>query len=198
MSHKVFFIKLLLVHYIAQSQAGIQADCSDSVSLSCPADDMDNMDFLSVTWYKLNNKGKVGIIRRSKGDNVTQSYRSIPTAEFGEKYSLLLPSVKPEDSGTYDCAISANIGQQNQNFQVDLTVHECVTQAAPTTAIQEVTPLSNTTQSILACHKQGEELPVMWSVIVYVAVSFVKIILSVISIWVIDCIRSSKQQQRRW
>lgn len=41
---------------------------------------------------------------------------------FGEKYSLFIPSVTPEDSGSYECFISAKIGGQNLYLQVGLTV----------------------------------------------------------------------------
>uniref|UniRef100_A0A3B4XLG1 Ig-like domain-containing protein n=1 Tax=Seriola lalandi dorsalis TaxID=1841481 RepID=A0A3B4XLG1_SERLL len=167
--------------------------CSQNVSLKCSGDDIDKMDFLSVTWYKLKDKGQVGIIRRDKGENITYPYDSTSVAQFGENYSLLLPRVKPEDSGTYECAISADIGRQNLNFKVSLTVHECVTQPELTT----MATVSNTTQSILSCQIQVEDLPVIWSITGYVAVSIVKILLCVISIWVIR-IRSSNQEQRRW
>ncbi|XP_040008803.1 uncharacterized protein LOC120803881 [Xiphias gladius] len=190
MSQRIFFIKLLLVQYTTQTQTGIQAHCNDNVSLECPGGDIDSMDFLSVTWYKLNSDKKHGIVRRGKDDTVTQHYTFRRTAKFGEKYSLFLPSVTPEDSGDYDCSISANIGGQNLNFKVQLTVHECLTQA-------EVTTVTTVTQSTPPCHKQDEELPVMWIIIGYVPVALVKIISCLISIWVIR-IRSSKRRKHRW
>ncbi|XP_040921884.1 LOW QUALITY PROTEIN: uncharacterized protein LOC121200567 [Toxotes jaculatrix] len=187
MSLTVFFIKLLLVHYTTQSN--VKASCNQDVTLTCPCPDLENLDFLSVTWYKLNNLKKKRHIRRRKGEHVTNTYGYIRPAEFGKEYSLVLPSVTPNDSGTYECAISANIGGQNRNLQVHLTVDECVTQAQPKT-------LLNATPT-LPCHNQVEDLPVMWSIIGYVAVGFVKILLSIIIIWVIH-MTSSKQHQRRW
>lgn len=44
-------------------------------------------------------------------------------AWFGEKYSLLLPRVTPEDSGSYECAINANVGGRNLNLEVNLIVN---------------------------------------------------------------------------
>lgn len=41
---------------------------------------------------------------------------------FGVNYSLLLPSVTPDDSGAYECAISAKLGGINQHFKVNLSV----------------------------------------------------------------------------
>ncbi|XP_050927332.1 uncharacterized protein LOC127142582 [Lates calcarifer] len=194
MSQTLLFIKLLLVHHTAQSLTETQAHCNDNVSLKC-ADDIDSMDFLSVTWYKITDEKKRGIIRRGKGDSQTQNYTFPREAKFGSggTYSLVLFSVKPGDSGTYECAISADIGGRNQNHEVKLLVHECVTRAELTTA----TAVLNSTLSTLPCQQQAEDLPVVWSVVGYVAIGLVKIFLCVISILVIR-IRSSKRRLRRW
>ncbi|XP_035501836.1 uncharacterized protein LOC118317335 [Scophthalmus maximus] len=182
MLQTVFFIKLLLLRYAAQSQV---ADCNQDVSLECPYDDIDGRDFLSVTWYKLNNEQRIGIIRRKKGSNETQPYNFTRPAKFGEKYSLLLPGVTPEDSGSYDCSISAKIGGKNLNQQINLTINECVTQAEQFNAT-------------LPSHvKDVKVLPVMWSILGYVAVGLVKVLLSLISIWIIQ-IWSSRRWQHRW
>ncbi|XP_044068552.1 uncharacterized protein LOC122883638 [Siniperca chuatsi] len=196
MFQKVLFIKLLLVHYATQIQAEIQASCNEDVPLKCPVVDIDSMDFLSVTWYKHNNQKKLGIIRRGKDENLTQHYNFTRSARFGEKHSLFLDSVTPEDSGTYECYISANVGGQNQNPTVVLTVNVCTTQADLTT----MTSVLNTTHSDLLCHNQVEDLPVMWSIVGYVALGLAKIILSLISIWVIQAIRirSSRRRQHKW
>ncbi|XP_078111781.1 uncharacterized protein LOC144521224 isoform X2 [Sander vitreus] len=199
MSQKVLLIKLLLVHYATQNQQETQtANCYENVVLKCEYQgvDTDTVDYLSVAWYKLNNqKKKNGIIRKAKDDNTTQyySYPRSPRPSFGEKHSLLLPMVTPEDSGTYECCISANVGSQNQDLTVNLMVHACVTQADLTT----MTTVLNTTQSEAVCHKLVEDLPVMWSIIGYVAVGVGKIVLSLISIWVIEAVRmrSSRQWQ---
>lgn len=50
-------------------------------------------------------------------------YTSNPRVGFGEKYSLTLLNATPEDSGSYECAINADIGGQNQNIRVDLVVN---------------------------------------------------------------------------
>ncbi|XP_031700595.1 uncharacterized protein LOC116382056 isoform X2 [Anarrhichthys ocellatus] len=176
MSQKVLFI---------ESQTEIKANCSEDVPVMCPAVDTNSIDFLSLAWYKLNklNKTKVGIIRRGK-DNKTRQYKSIrsPNPRFGEKHSLVIPGVTPEDSGTYECEISAKVGQQNQNHEVHLTVHECVTQTDTITTI--MTTVLNATQPVLPCPKQEEDIPAMWSIVGYTAVGLTKIVLSLISIWV--------------
>ncbi|XP_035511967.1 uncharacterized protein LOC118323980 [Morone saxatilis] len=195
MLQKVLFIKLLLVHYATQTSSEITAACDEDVQLKCPSLESGLTDFLSVTWYKF-NQSKRGIIRRGKNDKVPQSYNFPRPASFGEKHSLLLTRVTPEDSGNYECSISANVGGQNQYDKVILNVNVCATQADLTT----VTNVLNTTHYDSLCHKPAVDLPVMWTITGYVAVGLAKIILSIISIWVIRAlrIRSSRQRQRKW
>lgn len=50
-------------------------------------------------------------------------YSSFPQVVFGENYSLMLLSVTPQDSGSYECAINANIGGRNLYERVDLVVN---------------------------------------------------------------------------
>lgn len=57
---------------------------------------------------------------------------------------------------------------------------ECVTRAELTTA----TAVLNSTLSTLPCQQQAEDLPVVWSVVGYMAIGLVKIFLCVISILV--------------
>lgn len=197
MSGWVLFIKLLLVHYTTQSITETRINCYEDVSLKCPGVDSDSMRFLSLSWYKLDGQNKPqGIIRRLKGIETPQNYNFSRPATFGRNFSLLLQKVTPEDSGSYQCSISANVGRQNQDHKVELIVNVCVTEANLTTP----TNVLNTTQPDLLCQKQVEDLPVMWTVIGYVAVGLSKIILSLISIWVIRAVssRSSRQRQHRW
>lgn len=75
-------------------------------------------------WFEqLEKQKKHGIVRKGKSDTSTQNYNFTRVATFGEKYSLFIPNVTPEDSGNYECAISANVGGQNLNLGVDLTVY---------------------------------------------------------------------------
>ncbi|KAG7519926.1 CD83 antigen precursor [Solea senegalensis] len=172
----IFFIKLLLVHYATQSQRGIEANCNDDVTLKCPHNDIDSMDFLSVIWYKVKDKQKFGLLRKRKGEQV----QAKGTAKLGEKYSLLLFGVTVKDSGTYDCTVMANIGYENLYSEVNLTVHECVTK----TVVTPVTTVLNINQSTEPCPVQVQDLPLMWTIIGFVAVGLLKIVLSLISIWV--------------
>lgn len=74
-------------------------------------------------FVQLHDQKQHGIIRRDKGDEATQYYNFARPASFGEKQSLLLPRVTPQDSGSYECAISANVRGRNLNLQVDLIVN---------------------------------------------------------------------------
>ncbi|KAG8002465.1 hypothetical protein GBF38_014888, partial [Nibea albiflora] len=171
------FRRLLLVRYATQSLTEIQAKCNEDVTVDCPGLPSGDMNFLSLTWYKLSEK-RHGIIRFSKNEMNPQNYSFIRPARFGEKYSLFLTSVTPEDSGRYECAISANVGGKNQNLQVDLIVNECVTEAVLTTKANVL----NATQPVRIYVQ--DDLPVMWCIIGYVAVAVCKMVLSLISIWV--------------
>ncbi|XP_042347869.1 uncharacterized protein LOC121947054 [Plectropomus leopardus] len=194
MSQKVLFIKLLLLHYTTQSESEIEADCHENVSVMCPGFEIDTVNFISLAWYKFNNTMKHGIIRKGR-DNIIQDYgfpRS-PKPQFGKKHSLLLTSVTPEDSGTYECDISANVGGRNLNLHVNLKVNDCATQTELTTT----TSASNTT---LHCKGYGEDFPVKWGIVGYVAVGLTKIVLSLVTIGVIQAVhmRSSRRWQRKW
>lgn len=60
---------------------------------------------------------------KRRGRDEPYVYSSSPQVEFGEKYSLTLLGVTPEDSGSYECAINANIGGQNLKSTVNLVVN---------------------------------------------------------------------------
>ncbi|XP_047458244.1 uncharacterized protein LOC125018422 [Mugil cephalus] len=193
MSQPVLFIKLLLVVHVAHLQE--IHDCNGNATLWCPGVKSDHMDFLSLAWYKHIDQKKHGIIRISKGDKTPQIYEFHRPAYFGKRHSLLLTSVKPEDSGKYECAIHANVGQKNDFQFVNLVIRECSTQAVPTTATELTVTANmlNSTPSSLPCNQVAQDLPVVWSILGYVAVALAKIVLPLISLKVIH-IRSS----RRW
>ncbi|XP_065817840.1 uncharacterized protein [Labrus bergylta] len=182
MSYKVLLIK---------SQTEIHAKCKEDVTLKCS--DLDSMEFLSVAWYKIDQQSH-GIIRIDKGQEKPEIYNFTRPAMFGENYGLFLSSVTPEDSGIYECDISAGLGSTNKYPKVHLTVEECATQA-------ELTTSTNALNSTLwVSHEHEKDLPAMWSITGFMAMGLAKIILSVISISVIRAvaIRSSRQQRRQW
>ncbi|XP_078806392.1 uncharacterized protein LOC101172979 isoform X2 [Oryzias latipes] len=119
--------QLLLVRYAALIPQ-VDADCNGNVTLPCPAVNQENMDFLALAWYKEDSNGKRhGIIRKS--DDGVMAFENGRTASFGTMHSLLLNWVNASDEGTYLCAMSANVGGQNKDARVELTVREQTRQA---------------------------------------------------------------------
>lgn len=60
---------------------------------------------------------------KRQGRKQPYTYSSFPQVVFGENYSLMLVSVTPQDSGSYECAINANIGGRNRYEREDLVVN---------------------------------------------------------------------------
>uniref|UniRef100_A0A3Q4GJU6 Si:dkey-109a10.2 n=1 Tax=Neolamprologus brichardi TaxID=32507 RepID=A0A3Q4GJU6_NEOBR len=185
--------QLLLLHYASQSKIDIKRSCNEDVSLECPVAEK-NSNFLSVAWYKVNNGNKHGIIRRGNGEDPVY-YNFSREVTFGEKQNLLLRKVSPADSGDYECAISANVGGQNENHKVSLIINECVPTAPLTTLHYLNTTMTAPTSP--PCQTQLLDLPVTWSIAGYAAVALAKIVLSLIVIWVIR-LRSSRQRYNKW
>uniref|UniRef100_A0A1A7XEA2 Ig-like domain-containing protein n=1 Tax=Iconisemion striatum TaxID=60296 RepID=A0A1A7XEA2_9TELE len=186
-------ISLLLVHYTTQSP-DIQKGCREDARLTCSEieDHGSGMDFIAVIWYKV-EKDNWGILRQRKGEPVdkAQKYGFHREAMMGDKYSLVLPSVTPNDSGIYECEVNAKVGGQNKRSRVQLTVHECVSPTEPTPRVNTL----NVTQSTPPC--SVIDMPIAWSLAGYGAVVVIKIILSLLSIWVIHII-SSRCQRSTW
>ncbi|MEQ2287413.1 hypothetical protein AMECASPLE_012243 [Ameca splendens] len=183
MSQAVLFISLLWVQITAQSRPGeVLKNCNDDVTLECPV--FSSMDFYSLTWYK----DSTPIIRKRKHETQTSNFSR--DAEFGENLGLFLPKVEPADSGTYKCDIKANVGQQNKEGHVSLTVTECVTQIEPTTMATTV----NSTWSSQTLRL--EEFPFTWSVTGYLSVAIAKILLSLISIQILRILSARRQKNR--
>uniref|UniRef100_A0A1A8F6M7 Ig-like domain-containing protein n=1 Tax=Nothobranchius korthausae TaxID=1143690 RepID=A0A1A8F6M7_9TELE len=186
-------ISLLLVHHTTQSHE-VQKGCGEDAQLWCSEieDHGPGMDFIAVAWYKV-EKEKWGILRLRKDEPLenAQTFDFRREAMMGEKYSLVLPRVTPNDSGFYQCDVNAKVGGQNKERKVQLTVHECVPPTEPT---QRVSAL-NVTQPTPPCSVM--DMPIAWSLASYGAVAVVKIILSLLSIWVIRII-SSRSQRSDW
>lgn len=45
--------QMLLLHYVTQSEPDMYANCYEDVPVMCPSVAIDNMEFSSVTWYKV-------------------------------------------------------------------------------------------------------------------------------------------------
>ncbi|KAM4571910.1 uncharacterized protein V3H82_011434 [Fundulus diaphanus] len=182
MPQVILYISLLLVHHTTQSHQEVQqiANCTEDVTLDCPAFSSKRKDFFAMTWYK----GKEPIIRKRRDEIQPSNFSR--EAKFGVNLSLFLPNVKPTDSGKYICNIRANVGHQNKEGSVVLSVNECV--------IQVVEPTPNSTQSkpVAAIY----DFPLTWTLAGYLAVAAVKILLSMISIQMIRIVSSRRQKRR--
>uniref|UniRef100_A0A3P9KPR8 Ig-like domain-containing protein n=1 Tax=Oryzias latipes TaxID=8090 RepID=A0A3P9KPR8_ORYLA len=180
--------QLLLVRYAA-SIPQVDADCNGNVTLPCPAVNQENMDFLALAWYKEDSNGKRhGIIRKS--DDGVMAFENGRSASFGTMHSLLLNWVNASDEGTYLCAMSANVGGQNKEARVELTVRVCRTEVQLTTVNYVTSLRANQTSQV--CNEV--HIPQTWSLLGFGAVAAVKILLSIITIKVI---RSRCLKRRR-
>uniref|UniRef100_A0A3B3HS09 Ig-like domain-containing protein n=1 Tax=Oryzias latipes TaxID=8090 RepID=A0A3B3HS09_ORYLA len=180
--------QLLLVRYAALIPQ-VDADCNGNVTLPCPAVNQENMDFLALAWYKEDSNGKRhGIIRKS--DDGVMAFENGRTASFGTMHSLLLNWVNASDEGTYLCAMSANVGGQNKDARVELTVRVCRTEVQLTTVNYVTSSRANQTSQV--CNEV--HIPQTWSLLGFGAVAAVKILLSIITIKVI---RSRCLKRRR-
>jgi len=62
------------------------------------------------------------IIRRSYNSNESHGYEYSRPVDMSEDYSLVLPDLRPQDSGLYTCLISAKVDYQNKEATVLLNV----------------------------------------------------------------------------
>ncbi|XP_036845180.1 uncharacterized protein LOC118966188 isoform X1 [Oncorhynchus mykiss] len=170
----------------------IQAECNEDVSMKCEA--VQDKSYRSVTWYKLNNQ--TGIIRRSNGEK-PYPFRFPRPARFGPMDSLVLPRVRPEDAGTYQCLLRANIGQTNRDSKVTLNVStDCVIHTTVA-----VTAWQNVTHTTPMCPIQLVEVSVIWTSCGFLILGLVKITLCLISMGVVRNIKRShsrRKKQQQW
>ncbi|XP_061629000.1 uncharacterized protein LOC133477818 isoform X2 [Phyllopteryx taeniolatus] len=184
MSQIILFIKVITLCYATRSEAKVEANCDQNVDLHCPC--YDGTDFLLLTWYKMSDQGRRFVI--SIGEGYVEKENLSQRATFGKDKRLHLPAVRPHDSGTYKCVITANVGGRNTICTVDLLVHACVTGTPPNV-------LHSTVPSTVNTSRHEEELPVMWSVLGYLAVALTKVLASCTSIWVIQALCATPSRQ---
>ncbi|CAJ1084601.1 uncharacterized protein LOC123975381 [Xyrichtys novacula] len=182
---------LLLQCTSVQSETESHAKCGDNVTLKCSG--VESMEFISVAWYKFDKQKPHGIVRRDKGEDNIQDYNFTRPTVFKEDQSLFLSSVVPDDSGLFECEITADLGHTNLHSKVKLTVNECENELMTTITYEQ-----NSTQT--PSHGREEDLPVQWSITGVVAVGLAKIILSANIILVTRAVQtwSSRQRRQQW
>ncbi|XP_034151989.1 uncharacterized protein LOC117595394 [Esox lucius] len=166
------------------------AECNEDISMNCEA--VKNNMHKSITWYKLNNR--TGIIRK-RDNNVPEKYDYPRPAWFGENDSLVLPRVRPEDSGTYECLIRAEIGKINRKSSVILHVSTvCDTLTTMTALVKEC---QNMTHSSPMYPIQVLEVSTVWTSCGFLIMVLVKITLCIISIGVVGEIKKSHSRRKQ-
>uniref|UniRef100_A0A3P8ZAF0 Ig-like domain-containing protein n=1 Tax=Esox lucius TaxID=8010 RepID=A0A3P8ZAF0_ESOLU len=160
------FLAVYVMASLAHSESHLikHAECNEDISMNCEA--VKNNMHKSITWYKLNNR--TGIIRK-RDNNVPEKYDYPRPAWFGENDSLVLPRVRPEDSGTYECLIRAEIGKINRKSSVILHVSTGKPLSLPMYPIQVL------------------EVSTVWTSCGFLIMVLVKITLCIISIGVNQC-----------
>ncbi|XP_041080491.1 uncharacterized protein LOC121297918 isoform X2 [Polyodon spathula] len=169
----------MVLHSISsQDSDNVTAQCGDTVKLSCRAIERSSS-YRTVTWYKMNSSHQIGILRKA-GSKVTPYTLFNRKTSLGDREALVLPDVRPGDSGTYQCYLSAQLGGTNQQTSIHLEVQECVT-ALSTSTVQwfssaTLSPSGNTTAR---CELQVTELSISMLVVSFAGVGLIKVMLSV-------------------
>ncbi|CAL1606474.1 unnamed protein product [Knipowitschia caucasica] len=157
----------------------VSSRCGEDVVLMCEAN-IDVNKYLSITWYKGN---KEGIIRKNLPDKLSW-YDFGRNVSLNNDNSLQLAKVTPDDSGRYECMVSARVGFQNLKLPVQLTVQDCEPDVTTEGPHGPEGP-------------QAPHLPLVWSLVGYGAVAFTKITLSIMIIWIFHICSRRKRRLGR-
>ncbi|KAL1020941.1 hypothetical protein UPYG_G00006690 [Umbra pygmaea] len=184
-----FELCVMTILSLTKSHLIIQAECNEDISMMCEA--IEDKTFKSITWYKVTLHNRTGIVRKS--DNVKpQNYTFSRVAHFGEKNSLFLPNVRPEDAGTYQCLIRANVGQTNRESLVKLNVSTVCVIPTTTAKVEVYQNVTDINQVFVV------DVSITWTSCGILIMVLVKFILCPITIKIFENIKkihSSKKQQ---
>ncbi|KAJ8369881.1 hypothetical protein SKAU_G00099090 [Synaphobranchus kaupii] len=195
-----FFVGVILR---SSGSHSINAECGENITLPCDAT-RHAKQYRSVTWYKFHSNIRTGIIMKV-GDK-EKLFRTAKMAKFGEGESLLVPSVRPEDSGVYECRLAAYIGDENKESKLHLNVSECVTPTGTTvtptgTTVTPIgtTPALDTVTGMMFTSSHpcmDQEVSPVLIISSFSVVAFVKVILSILSVGVLLTIRARDERRR--
>ncbi|XP_038653004.1 CD83 antigen-like isoform X2 [Scyliorhinus canicula] len=109
----------------AECISEVAVKCGETARLPCKADFQIGLQYRAISWYKItdNGVGLIGIVRKDFRENITRKYLGFNgTIELdsARPYYLIIPSVSREDFGTYQCSLSAPLGEQNKQADVGL------------------------------------------------------------------------------
>ncbi|XP_061759988.1 uncharacterized protein LOC133554822 isoform X1 [Nerophis ophidion] len=122
MNRITLIFQVIAVYYAIPSHAEVRATCDQNVDVDCPC--RDSSEFLALRWYKMSGETRYAVISTSDNGNEKSSFHR--PAMFGERNSLHLPRVTPQDSGIYKCIILAGINRPNKECTVNLLVHATI------------------------------------------------------------------------
>nr|XP_015220164.1 PREDICTED: uncharacterized protein LOC107079557 isoform X4 [Lepisosteus oculatus]XP_015220165.1 PREDICTED: uncharacterized protein LOC107079557 isoform X4 [Lepisosteus oculatus] len=200
---KIKFAAILCVAVVLQrpfskAQDLVVADCNTEATLPCTAVQRATQ-YRSVHWYKVDGN-RTGILRKT--NNKVSLYASAKEAKLGPGEALVLPSVKPEESGIYQCSLYAVLGHRNQDSLITLKVEECVTSIMSTTV-----PVQQRITTVLTGEENSTELcdqvillPSFVVVSGFTAVGLLKTALSFacVAVFLKICEKREKRMERQY
>ncbi|XP_031422685.1 uncharacterized protein LOC116220340 [Clupea harengus] len=178
----LLLLTAVCLSFCAEALEKVEARCHSNVSLPC---DAHSQNYRSLTWYKLHSR--TSILKRKGGNITTYDYpRAVALGPQGE---LILPRVTPDDSGTFECLRKANVGGQNQESIINLSVTACIrpTEVMPTPSLLPALegPLL---EGMVVVHAG-------WAFLGFSSLSLLKIILCFVSVKVFAKVRCSRNQR---
>ncbi|XP_059364223.1 putative butyrophilin subfamily 2 member A3 [Carassius carassius] len=129
------FIACLIILAVTEGvRHEIRFFLGEDAVLSCAAKTKPDVQYRSVTWYKVSEEPSQqlsGLVRKRLTENSgdVKKYKGVQrdVRLFESSMSLLLSNVTAEDSGIYKCFLTAPLGHQNQEGVIVLKVDEHAT-----------------------------------------------------------------------
>ncbi|XP_028666463.1 uncharacterized protein LOC114658608 [Erpetoichthys calabaricus] len=163
----------------------ISTECGSDAILPCVAVQKSS-NYRVIYWYKVIASQRNGIVQKTQIRNKVNKYQSFARdIHLSQNESLILPNARPEDSGTYICMLSANIGEANKESLVNLNVTNCTVPlmwSSPSPALYSQTSLVTLNLTVnSSAHCQDQQIELSFGVLAtgFTLVSVVKLVLSV-------------------
>ncbi|XP_062396798.1 uncharacterized protein LOC134087367 isoform X2 [Sardina pilchardus] len=161
-------------------------ECYSNVRLPCEAGRV-GPKFRSLTWYKVppvtSTSNRTGILRLRGGETTLYNYTR--RVALGPEGQLILPRVTPNDTGTYECLLRANLGGHNLESSVYLSVNACIEPVTEAPIGKDWTAAKSPLLDVL-------EVPAGWAALAFISLSLLKIILCLVVIKVLAKMRPSQ------
>ncbi|XP_043921141.1 uncharacterized protein LOC122796603 isoform X2 [Protopterus annectens] len=119
---------LLLICHTAKADDEVKALCMDSTILPCKADVDLNMNYTSVSWYKVDENGMTAIVHRNiKRNTIYYSpvYENSSRIICDDTNSLEKDNLSEEDNGFYVCFLWSAEQSKRRQGRITLTVTGC-------------------------------------------------------------------------